>query len=327
MSLISDALKEAQKKRDSLKEKELLDIRTREIKKRGQSFLIKGVIISFFLLLLAFLPFFLLKGNKGVKHSERVRVGKKVIAENRVKVDTLQKRGESIVSKKTNVKKESPKGNNLTSVDKEEAHKKNLKDERFIIKKTKSKKIEQSAKVEKKKKVKGKGKLKREGVKEDISKRVLVKKPDSESPFEKARKFLNSGETDKAIEILKEIISKNPSDPEILFELGTAFLLKKEYYTAYTYFERALALAPNNEQLIFNTAISLFKMGKIEEAKTLWLRLYKINRNFPELYYFLGISEDLTKNYNKAKYYYKEYLKEGTNGELKAWVIKRLSQL
>ena len=68
-------------------------------------------------------------------------------------------------------------------------------------------------------------------------------------------------------------------------------------------------------------------MGKVEEAKSTWERLHKINRNYPDLYYYLGISEDLVKNYEKAKFYYRKYLKVGKNPKLKVWVLKRLSQL
>ncbi len=334
MSLISEALKEAQKKRDNLREKELLDLRTAEVKRRGKSFLVKGIIVVAFLILLSLLPLFILQkkiSSKNPKMIGKVNKSVRIIKEDRKKSDVFENK--AIGAKKQPIviaKKQQPEKTLTIKEKKSEKKVKAQIEGKKIKKKTEERKKElnndNNGELSDKKEVSTNNKkeiLEVGKVEKKIEKVKIIKK----DKIKEADLLIKKGEYKKAELILKDILSKNPMDLKAIFDLGTLYLLKGEYYTAYSYYERALKIAPTDEKLLFNTGVSLFKMGKIAEAKLVWQRLYSLNKNFPELYYFLGVSEDLTKNYDKAKYYYKEYLKSGENTELKRWVIKRLSQL
>ncbi|MDH5716084.1 MAG: tetratricopeptide repeat protein [Spirochaetia bacterium] len=78
----------------------------------------------------------------------------------------------------------------------------------------------------------------------------------SELLFKKGKKYFFENKYDAAGEIMKNIIAMNPNHAEALSILGDISLIKKEYYTALSYYKKA-------ESESINPAIENFRMGQV----------------------------------------------------------------
>ncbi len=320
MSLISDALKEAQKRRDELSNDEPEKIKTKK-SSDGKRFILISM-ISLLIFSLGFLFLYISTGKKAeiIKDKIKIQTRNKIVQKNkrqRTQKEMIpQKRKLPVIKKKTgndkkSVKYNKPKKKRFFLKKKEKAKKQN---EKLNIKKTITKQEKDISKKEKK------GKIKIFLTTEKII-------GNKTSYLKEAEKAFKERDYDRAIKNYNLALSYSPDDTNILYNLGTAYLLKKQYLLALNEFEKILAKEPYNKKTLFNAGISLFKMGKIEKAKTLWNNLYRIEPDYKDIHYFLGVAEDLTGNYKQAKKHYYYYLSRGKNKALKRWIVNRLKSL
>ena len=90
-----------------------------------------------------------------------------------------------------------------------------------------------------------------------------------------------------ALNIFNKLHELNPNDGDILFFLGNIYYelndLKKSAY----YLEQSLERFPNSQAIINNYAITLQSLGKIDEAKDLFVSLIESNPKNIKAYYRL----------------------------------------
>ena len=100
-------------------------------------------------------------------------------------------------------------------------------------------------------------------------------------------KLLQNKEFSKALTIFEKILNSNPEDGDALFCLGNIYYelndLKKSIY----FYEKSLKIYPDSEGIINNYATTLQSLGKIKEAKKLFLKLIKLNPKNVKAYYRL----------------------------------------
>jgi tetratricopeptide (TPR) repeat protein len=89
-----------------------------------------------------------------------------------------------------------------------------------------------------------------------------------------AEDYIRQGEYEKAISILEDALKKSPSDVKLkqalflcYFQAGVKKFEGSEFASAGEYFAKALKLDPSSLQARQNLALSLFKLGNLEEAK------------------------------------------------------------
>ena len=75
------------------------------------------------------------------------------------------------------------------------------------------------------------------------------------------------GESDKAAAILKSMVDLDPKRPEALVGLGRLFGLKRDIDTSLSYFEQALAMAPDQMDVFSNVIAILVSQKKIDQAQ------------------------------------------------------------
>lgn len=106
----------------------------------------------------------------------------------------------------------------------------------------------------------------------------IENKPDNTSAslrqmMEEGNALYESAEYELAIEKYNAILSKGVVSPEVFFNLGNAHYKKKHLGKAILYFERALKLAPKDEDIRFNLAFARAStVDKIESTGTVWFK-------------------------------------------------------
>jgi tetratricopeptide (TPR) repeat protein len=82
-----------------------------------------------------------------------------------------------------------------------------------------------------------------------------------------ADSYISVGNPEKALQILQDLLSKKPSDPDLLNSLGfTSFKLKK-YDLAIDYWSRILQYDKNNARVLYMIGMSYEKKGDSEKWK------------------------------------------------------------
>lgn len=91
--------------------------------------------------------------------------------------------------------------------------------------------------------------------------------------MEEGNALYETGAYELAIEKYNDIRSKGVLSPELFFNLGNAYYKKKNLGKAILYYERALKLAPKDEDIRFNLAFAQAStVDKIESSGTVWFK-------------------------------------------------------
>ncbi len=113
----------------------------------------------------------------------------------------------------------------------------------------------------------------------------------------------------KAFLIFSKLLKNNSNDFKANFHMGRIYydlnILDKSIF----FFQKSNKLQPNNPNIIFNLALALQGVGKIESAKEKYLNLISINENDVKSYYglfILGNNNINTKHLEKLKNLNKE---------------------
>ncbi len=95
----------------------------------------------------------------------------------------------------------------------------------------------------------------------------------SEEYDEQAHRLYDSGDYDRALEVLKEGLSLYPNAVELCVGLGYARLAREEYAWARKAFERAQILDPGHEDALVGMGETLLRLGERQEALRLFGRV------------------------------------------------------
>ncbi len=158
-----------------------------------------------------------------------------------------------------------------------------------------------------------------------------------ESDYKKAIEYCNSGKFAEAEPILKSLIEKNPTNSEyfrvlgqIYSELGNqdeainylidslrwnpkngwALLMmgnifsrfKNDILTAMKYYDQSLKENPNDYIVVTNIGVNLLQQRKFEEAKKYFWESIKINRDYSNTHYALGVIAEKENDLQSAFY-------------------------
>jgi tetratricopeptide (TPR) repeat protein len=124
----------------------------------------------------------------------------------------------------------------------------------------------------------------------------------SSSTFADARKLMQDGKLDEAINQLHAVESRDPETKGLPLELGTAYYRKNDFPHAIEYLKKANAADAANDEAIQMLGLAYFRGGHPAEAIPL---LEKVQgwyaRANVDAAYVLGIAYIQTKNYDQAR--------------------------
>lgn len=89
------------------------------------------------------------------------------------------------------------------------------------------------------------------------------------------------GKTDEVISIYKEILKNSPNQSQANYRLGLIYYEKKDYLTAYTYFNKVVQLYPFDYSSVLMLAWTQLKLGKNREATVLFQKALMFSPNDP----------------------------------------------
>ena len=116
--------------------------------------------------------------------------------------------------------------------------------------------------------------------------------------------LIKKKEYNKAFMIFKDILKKNPNDLGANFQLGKINYELNDLNQSILFFKKCNQIQANTPSILFNLALSLQSIGKINEAKKQYLKLISINPNDVKSYYglfFLDITNINSNYYNKLQ--------------------------
>lgn len=109
----------------------------------------------------------------------------------------------------------------------------------------------------------------------------------SRTLYNLGREYLYDGRPDKAIGITEQCMRRYPNTFHCYFARGSIHLQLEEYGRALPYLERALELQPNNEAVYRYLGLALEKLGRLQEAKTIYRRASAVG--------FKGADEEISR--------------------------------
>lgn len=104
-----------------------------------------------------------------------------------------------------------------------------------------------------------------------------------------------------------DALDKYPRSTRVLNNLGTSYIIKKNYSRAEPWFKSAINLNPNEFFPYHNLGIISYHENRFEEAVNLFLSSSALNPRYPYSYYYLGLCHEKLGNEEKKKEYFKKF--------------------
>ena len=115
--------------------------------------------------------------------------------------------------------------------------------------------------------------------------------------------FSDEGDQEEAINCLIDALRWDSKNAWALLMMGNIFAkFKGDSSTAMKYYDQALIAKPNDNITINNIAASLMQEGKLEEAKKYFLEALKINAQYPNTHFALGVIAEQESDLQSAFY-------------------------
>ena len=112
--------------------------------------------------------------------------------------------------------------------------------------------------------------------------------------------LINQQQYKKAFYIFSKLLEDKPNDFKANFQMGKIYYELNDLNKSVFYFKKSNKVQPNNPNILFNLALALRGIGKIEEAKKIYLNLISINSKDIKSYYGLF---NLDINYMTDEFY------------------------
>lgn len=111
----------------------------------------------------------------------------------------------------------------------------------------------------------------------------------------------DEGDQDEAINYLIDALRWNSKNAWALLMMGNVFAkFKEDIPTAMKYYDQALIANPNDNIAINNIGANLMQQGKLSEAKKYFNEALKINSNYPNTHFALGMIAETENDFYKA---------------------------
>ncbi len=101
--------------------------------------------------------------------------------------------------------------------------------------------------------------------------------------------LINQKQYKKAFYIFSKLLKNKPDDFKANFQMGKLYYELNDLNKSVFYFQKSNKNQPNNPNILFNLALALRGIGKIEEAKKIYLDLISINIKDVKSYYGLFV--------------------------------------
>lgn len=120
------------------------------------------------------------------------------------------------------------------------------------------------------------------------------------SLYQKGSAAARKGDAKAAVESLSAAVALHPNFPIALSELGSQYLLLKQWDKAGETFEALLKLKPDDVAGHLNLGIVDFNKKKMEDAETHLRKALELKSAGPAAHYYLGLIFISTKRYDEA---------------------------
>ncbi len=107
--------------------------------------------------------------------------------------------------------------------------------------------------------------------------------------YETGKLLINKKQYKKAFYIFSKILNDEPNDFKANFQMGKLYYELNDLNKSVFHFKKSNEAQPNNPNILFNLALALRGIGKIEEAKKIYLNLISINIKDVKSYYGLFV--------------------------------------
>jgi len=87
---------------------------------------------------------------------------------------------------------------------------------------------------------------------------------------EEGRNFLDNGKAREALEVFMELNDKSPENADVLQKIGHCFKMLEDDESAAAYYEKSLALDPDNFETLFNCGECYLYTGRYEDSITVF---------------------------------------------------------
>ena len=120
---------------------------------------------------------------------------------------------------------------------------------------------------------------------EERAKKLWLSNPDNPLGFtDLALLYLNQGQWEKAIDILRPVTDKFKSNFTIQYLTGLSIYQSEQKISAIPFYERALSLNPSNRNIMHNLAILYDSIKNWEKSDSLYTVLIETNLNDAQAY-------------------------------------------
>jgi tetratricopeptide (TPR) repeat protein len=106
--------------------------------------------------------------------------------------------------------------------------------------------------------------------------------PDVRELFDKALKFAESGQYEKALELIHKTIKLDANNPNIWYNQGIILFKMGRYLDARNSFAQAADIDPEFAEAWYNKGMALMNLGKYLEATRIFDKAIALNPNYRE---------------------------------------------
>jgi predicted Zn-dependent protease len=108
--------------------------------------------------------------------------------------------------------------------------------------------------------------------------------------YEKASAAVKKGDSKDAVQFLNEAIAAHPNFPIALSELGSQYIILKQWEKAGETFDALLKLKPTDPAAHLNLGIALYNQKKAEEAESHLSKALELKSSGPTAHYYRGLT-------------------------------------
>ncbi len=107
--------------------------------------------------------------------------------------------------------------------------------------------------------------------------------------YETGKQLISQKQYKKAFSIFSKLLKDKPNDFKVNFQMGKLYYELNDLNKSVFHFKKSNETQPKNPNILFNLALALRGMGKMEEAKKIYLNLISINIKDVKSYYGLFV--------------------------------------
>jgi Tfp pilus assembly protein PilF len=159
----------------------------------------------------------------------------------------------------------------------------------------------------------------------------LIEKNPTQSEYHRimGQILSDEGDQDNAINYLIDALRWDAKNNYALIMTGNIFAkYKNDTDTALKYYNQSLEINPNDFISLNNIGANLMQLGKLNEAEKYFYEALKINSDYPNTHYALGLIAEIREDFNSAFYSFTNTLKKcGKSNGLYNIALKQLIEL